>query len=202
MRTRIAALVAALVLIVVPASAAGLDGMGQAIFGNSFNFSKANLEKPPVKAIGVGKLTVQLQRTRLKDVQKVLGGTIRREGDGAGRADWLCYGAEGANVWFISNALGGYEFVMMVAAETANKPSKSCDAAPAGLTAPNFGIPGLGASTADLKAAFGAASGNKIAYRSDRPGGYSDIAQYIGYVIKGGKVAGIGIGETSVQTAH
>jgi hypothetical protein len=206
MRTRIAALIAtslaALVLSAVPASAAGLDGMGQAIFGNSFNFSKANLEKAPVKAIGVGKLTVQLQRTRLKDVQKAFGGTIRRDGDGAGRADWLCYGAEGANVWFISNALGGYEFVMMVAAEVASKPSKNCDAAPAGLTAPNFGIPGLGATTADLKATFGAASGSKIAYRSDRPGGYSDIAQYIGYVIKGGKVAGIGIGETSVQTAH
>lgn len=206
MRTRIAALVApllaALVLTAVPASAAGLDGMGQAIFGNSFNFSKANLEKAPVKAIGVGKLTVQLQRTKLKDIQKAFGGTIRRDGDGGGRADWLCYGAEGANVWFISNALGGYEFVMMVAAEAASKPSKNCDAAPAGLTAPNFGIPGLGASTADLKATFGAASGSKIAYRSDRPGGYSDIAQYIGYVIKGGKVAGIGIGETSVQTAH
>lgn len=202
MRTRIAALTAAFVLSVAPVSAAGLDGMGQAIFGNSFNFSKANLEKAPVKAIGVGKLTVQLQRTKLKDIQKALGGTIRRDGDGAGRADWLCYGAEGANVWFISNALGGYEFVMMVAAEAASKPSKNCDAAPAGLTAPNFGIPGLGASTADLKATFGAASGSKIAYRSDRPGGYSDIAQYIGYVIKGGKVAGIGIGETSVQTAH
>ena len=206
MRTRIAALIAtllaALVLPAFPASAAGLDGMGQTIFGNSFNFSKANIEKAPVKAIGVGKLTVQLQRTKLKDVQKAFGGTIRREGDGAGRADWLCYGAEGANMWFISNALGGYEFVMMVAAEAASKPSKSCDTAPAGLTAPNFGIPGLGASTADLKATFGAASGSKIAYRSDRPGGYSDIAQYIGYVIKGGKVAGIGIGETSVQTAH
>jgi len=202
MRTGIAALVTALVLIAVPASAAGLDGMGQAIFGNSFNFSKANIEKAPVKAIGVGKLTVQLQRTKLKDIQKAFGGTIRREGDDASRADWLCYGAAGANVWFISNALGGYEFVMMVAAESASKPSKSCDAAPAGLTAPNFGIPGLGASTADLKATFGTASGSKIAYRSDRPGGYSDIAQYIGYVIKGGKVAGIGIGETSVQTAH
>ena len=198
MRTRIAALIATLlaapILAAVPASAAGLDGMGQAIFGNSFNFIKANIEKPPVKAIGVGKLTVQLQRTKLKDIQKAFGGTIRREGDEASRADWLCYSAEGANVWFISNALGGYEVVMMVAAESASKPSKNC--------APNFGIPSLGGSTADLKATFGAASGNKIAYRSDRPGGYSDIAQYIGYVIKGGKVAGIGIGETSVQTAH
>ena len=134
MRTRIAALIATLlaapILAAVPASAAGLDGMGQAIFGNSFNFIKANIEKPPVKAIGVGKLTVQLQRTKLKDIQKAFGGTIRREGDEASRADWLCYSAEGANVWFISNALGRYEFVMMAAAETASKPSKNCDAAP------------------------------------------------------------------------
>lgn len=202
MRTRLAALLSTLVLCVAPASAASLGGMGGAIFGNGFNFAKANLEKAPVQAIDVGSLTVQLQRTKLKDVQKAFGGTIQREGDGSGRADWLCYGAEGANVWFISNALGGFEFVMMVAAEAASKPAKSCDTPPADFAIPAFGIPGLGASTADLKATFGAASGNKVAYRADRPGGYSDIAQYIGYVIKSGKVAGIGIGETSVQTAH
>ncbi|MBN9310893.1 hypothetical protein [Devosia sp.] len=201
MRPRIAALLAALVLSTVPASAASLGGMGLAIFGNSFNFSKANLEKAPVKTIAAGKLQVTLQRTKLKDVQKAFGGTIQTDGDGAGRADWLCYGSETGNVWFISNALGGYEFVMMVAAE-AGKPSKACDAAPADFALPDFGVPGIGASTAELKASFGSASGSKIAYRSDRPGGYADIAQYIGYVLKGGKVAGIGVGETSVPTVH
>jgi len=201
MRHLTAAVLSALVIAAVPAHAASLGGMGQAIFGNGFNFSKANLEKAPVKAIEVGKLNVQLQRTKLKDLQKAFGGTIQSDGDGAGRADWLCYGTEGANVWFISNALGGYEFVMMVAAE-AGKPAKSCDAAPAEFAVPDFGIPGLGAASADLKSTFGAASGNKVAYRSDRPGGYSDIAQYIGYTLKGGKVSGIGVGETSVPTAH
>lgn len=202
MRIQAAAAVLALAILgATPVAAASLGGMGQAIFGNSFNFSKANLEKAPVKAITVGSLKVTLQRTRLKDVQKAFGGTIQSDGDGAGRADWICYGAEGANVWFISNALGGYEFVMMVAAET-GKPSAACDAAPEKFAIPDFGIPGLGAPVADLKATFGAASGSKIAYRSDRPGGYSDIAQYIGYVLKGGKVAGIGVGETSVPTAH
>ncbi|WP_374625285.1 hypothetical protein [Devosia sp.] len=202
MRIQAAAAVLALAILgATPVAAASLGGMGQAIFGNSFNFSKANLEKAPVKAITVGSLKVTLQRTRLKDVQKAFGGTIQSDGDGAGRADWICYGAEGANVWFISNALGGYEFVMMVAAET-GKPSAACDAAPEKFAIPDFGIPGLGAPVADLKATFGAASGSKIAYRGDRPGGYSDIAQYIGYVLKGGKVAGIGVGETSVPTAH
>ena len=201
MNLRIAALCLAFAATVAPVSAAQLGGMGQAIYGNSFNFSKANLEKPAVKQITVGKLAVTLQRTKLKDVQKAFGGTLQSSGEGASRADWLCYAAEGANVWFISNALGGYEFVMMVAAET-GPAAKGCDAAPAGLTAPDFGIPGLGAATADLKATFGAASGNKLAFRNDRPGGYTNVAQYIGYVLKGGKVAGIGVGETSVQTEH
>jgi len=202
MKLRLAALcLAALCIPVAPVSAAQLGGMGQAIYGNGFNFTKANLDKPAVKQITVGKLAVTLQRTRLKDVQKAFGGTLQTSGDGASRADWLCYAADGANVWFISNALGGYEFVMMVAAET-GPAAKGCDVAPADLTAPNFGIPGLGAPTADLKTTFGAASGNKLAYRNDRPGGYTNVAQYIGYVIKGGKVAGIGVGETSVQTEH
>jgi hypothetical protein len=201
MRFSTAALLAALVLGVTPASAASLGGMGKAIFGNAFNFSKANLEKAPVKGVQVGKLKITFGSTRLTDVQKAFGGTLQREGEDSDRADWLCYGAEGGNVWFISNALGGFEFVMMVAAE-AGKPAKGCDPAPAGFALPEFGIPGLGASTADLKATFGAASGSKVSYRSDRPGGYADIAQYIGYVLKGGKVAGVGVGETSVPTKH
>jgi len=202
MRLKAAALLAALVLGSLPANAAQLGGMGQMIFGNSFNFSKANLEKAPVKEIRVGKLAVTLQRTRLADVQKAFGGTIQTDGEGGGKAAWLCYASEGANTWFISNALGGFEFVMMVAAESSARPAGGCDTAPAGFAAPDFGIPGLGAKAADLKAAFGAASGSKIAYRSDRPGGYSDIAQYIGYVLKGGKVSGLGVGETSVPTQH
>lgn len=201
MRHLLAVLACTLVLGSAPASAASLNGMGQAIFGNAFNFSKTNLEKTPVGAIQVGKLKVVLQTTKLKDVQKAFGGTLQRDGDGSGRADWLCYSGESSTVWFISNALGGFEFVMMVAAE-AGKPSKACDPAPTELTTPNFGIPGLGAATADLKATFGAASGSKISYRADRPGGYSNVAQYIGYMLKGGKVAGIGVGETSVPTAH
>ncbi|WP_395818396.1 hypothetical protein [Devosia sp.] len=201
MRHLLAVLACTLLLGSAPASAASLNGMGQAIFGNAFNFSKTNLEKTPVGAIQVGKLKVVLQTTKLKDVQKAFGGTLQRDGDGSARADWLCYSAEGSTVWFISNALGGFEFVMMVAAE-AGKPNKACDPAPAELTTPNFGIPGLGAATADLKAAFGAASGSKISYRADRAGGYSNVAQYIGYMLKGGKVAGIGVGETSVPTEH
>jgi hypothetical protein len=202
MRLSTAAILSALLLAVTPASAASLGGMGAAIFGNGFDFRKANLEKPPVGAIVVGKQKVKLQSTKLKDIQKAFGGTLQRQGEDASRADWLCYRTDGANVWFISNALGGFEFVMMVAAEAANKPAAGCDPAPAGFTLPDFGVPGLGASTADLKAQFGAASGSKVSYRSDRPGGYADVAQYIGYVLKGGKVAGIGVGETSVPTQH
>ncbi len=197
---RVKAFASALVFVAAAttAQAAGLTGMGKNIFGNYFNFAKANLSQAPVSTITAGGLQVKLQSTRLADVKKRYGGTIMSAGD----ATWLCYHTDNANTWFISNALGGQEFVMMVAVEAAARMPADCEAAPDGFSLPNFGIPGLGASAADLKATFGAASGTKITYRNDRPGGYADIAQYIGYVMKSGKVVGIGVGETSVPTAH
>ena len=62
-------LVATLAMSTAPAAAAGLSGIGAAIFGNSFNFKQPNVDKVPVKAIRVGKLQVALQRTKLKDIQ-------------------------------------------------------------------------------------------------------------------------------------
>ena len=180
------------------AQAQKLSGMGANIFGNYFNFAKANLPQAPVSTIAVGRLKVKLQSTRLADIRKRFGGTIMAAGD----ATWLCYHTGNTNTWFLSNALGGQEFVMMVAVEASTKMPADCEPASDGFAIPDFGIPGLGAPAAELKATFGAASGSKITYRNDRPGGYADIAQYIGYVMKGGKVAGIGVGETSIPTAH
>jgi hypothetical protein len=203
MRLNLAATALALVLAATAtAEAAKLSGMGANIFGNYFNFAKANLPKAPVSSLSVGGLKVKLQGTKLAEIQKRFGGTIQKSGEGGAGASWLCYHAGGANTWFVSNALGGQEFVMMVAVEAASKMPADCEAASDKFTLPDFGIPSIGASTADLKATFGAASGSKIAYRNDRPGGYTNTAQYIGYVLKGGKVAGIGVGETSVQTPH
>jgi len=207
MNLRIAAALAfSLAAIASPVAAAQLGGMGAAIYGNAFSFKKANLDTVPVQSIEVGGLKVVLQRTKLKDIQKVLGGTIQRQGEGASRADWLCYAGGGQNVWFIANSLGGYEFVMMVAAEASGKAAGGCDASDK-LGALKFGIPGLGASSAELKTAFGAApaKSGKVSYRADEPGadalGTAMNAQYIGYTLAGGKVTGIGIGETSVQMA-
>ena len=197
MRIKLALILLAAFALATPAQAAGLSGMGAAIFGNGFNFSKANLDRAPVKTIKVGKLDVGLQTTRLVDVQKAFGGALQSNGE----ATWLCYHAAGTNSWFISNAFGGQEFVMMVAVEANGKIPGDCEASD-GFEPPVFGVPGVGARLADLKAQFGAASGSTIAYRADRPGGYSDIAQYLGYMLKGGTVSGIGVGETSIPTTH
>lgn len=197
MRIKLAAALLAAFALSTPVEAAGLSGMGAAIFGNSFNFKKANLDKQPVNSIKAGKLNVGLQTTKLRDVQKAFGGTLQTTGD----ATWLCYHAADTNTWFISNAFGGQEFVMMVAVEANTKMPGDCEASDK-FTPPVFDVPGVGAKLAELKAHFGAASGSKIAYRADRPGGYSDIAQYLGYQLKGGTVSGIGVGETSIPTAH
>lgn len=193
-------LVAALLL--ATPTFAGLTGMGANLFGNYFSFPKPNLDKPPVNTISAGSLKLELQHTKLKDVAKAFGGTIYSQGEGSGRATWLCYATEDANTWFISNALGGFEFVMIVAVEASGgKAAADCDTPNAKFKLPDMGIPGLGASTDDLKAAFGAARGGKIAYRADvlSPMGTANTAQYIGYVLKGGKVTGYGAGESGVQ---
>jgi hypothetical protein len=201
MRTPLAAIAAiaaaAALLVATSAAGAGLTGMGKNLHGNYFGFSKANLTSAPVSTIGVGSLKVKLQSTRLRDVTKKFGGELMSDGD----ATWVCYYNGEANTWFISNGLGGQEFVMIVAVEASKKMAADCQPAPEGFALPDFGIPGLGASTADLKATFGAASGSKAAYRHDRPGGYSDTAQYIGYMLKSGKVAGYGAGETQIPSA-
>jgi hypothetical protein len=197
MRTRMIVAAAALLLAIAPAQAAGLTGMGRNLHGSYFNFAKANLPSVPISSISVGGLKVKLQSTRLKDVVKKFGGSLQ-QADGA---TWVCYHDGAANTWFISNALGGQDFVMMVAVEANKKAGSDCGPAPAGFTLPQLGIPGLGATAADLKASFGAASGSTVAYRHDRPGGYSDTAQYVGYVLKSGKVTGYGAGETQIPSA-
>jgi hypothetical protein len=192
-------------LLAAPAAAAGLSGMGANLFGNYFHFPKPNLSQVPVGKITAGAMKIELQHTRLKDIAKAFGGTVMSEGDGGGKASWVCLHTEAANTWFISNSLGGFEFVMIVAVEAAapDKIPGDCVAANAKFKVPELGIPGLGASTADLKAAFGAASGSKIAYRADEPAadalGTANNAQYIGYILKGGKVSAFGVGEAAVQ---
>ena len=205
-------------LAVVPAlatsaEAAGLSGMGDALFGNSFHFPKANLPKPPVSSISAGGLKLELQHTKLSQIKAKFGGTIQTQGGAGTLARWLCYHTDGskgpaANTWFISNILGGGEFVMIVAVQAAD-PKRipgDCEAAPAKFAVPDLGIPGLGSGTADLKAAFGGASGSSIAYRADAPGadalGTANNAQYIGYTLSSGRVTGFGAGETSVPIAN
>lgn len=208
-----AALLAALAL-AAPAHAAGLSGMGANLFGNYFNFgSKPNIPSVPVHTITAGPLKMELQHTKLSQVKKLFGGTVMTQGENKSLVNWLCYHTDGsdkspaANTWFIANILGGGEFIMIVAVEAARAGQipGDCVAAPKNFQVPNLGIPGLGASASDLKAKFGAASGSKIAYRADEPGadalGTALNAQYIGYILSGGRVVGYGAGETSVPAA-
>ncbi|MGN6157833.1 MAG: hypothetical protein ACTHNL_07045 [Devosia sp.] len=215
MRLAFSAAFLAALAFAVPAHAAGLSGIGADLFGNYFHFpNKSNIAKPPVRGISAGPLHMQLQHTKLEQIRKLFGGTIRTQGSEKTLANWLCYHTDGsgkapaANTWFISNILGGGEFVMIVA-EQAASPGQipgDCDPAPKTFQLPNLGIPGLGASSADLQAAFGMASmGGAIAYRADAPGadalGTANNAQYIGYLMSGGRVAAFGAGETSVPVA-
>lgn len=212
MRTLIAATASAVLLVMTGSAFAtgGLSGMGANLFGNYFHFGSPNLSKPMVKTVTAGSMRIALQRTKLSDIRKVFGGTIQTQGDDKSIARWLCYQTDGKNgpatdTWFISNVLGGGEFVMIVAVQQAPMSGMpaDCEAAPAKFTAPNMGIPGIGASSSDLRAAFGSASGgSRVTYRADEPGadalGTANNAQYIAYILSGGRVSAYGAGETSV----
>ena len=138
----------------IGASAQELSGIGANIFGSYFNFSKANLIAPPVSEISVGGLKVKLQSTKLADVNKRLGGTIMSKGD----ATWLCYHADDTNTWFISNAFGGQEFVMMVAVEANKKTPGDCEAANDKFKPPVFDVPGIGAKLSEYHTGYRAFS--------------------------------------------
>jgi hypothetical protein len=197
-------------LIAAPAFADGLSGMGADLFGNYFHFPRPNLTKPKVKTISAGPIRVNLQHTRLSDIRAAFGGKIMTEGDDKTLANWLCYQTDGkkgqaTDTWFISNVLGGGEFVMIVAVQVAPADGipADCMPAPAKFSPPNMGIPGIGASSSDLSAAFGASGfGSQVTFRADEPGadalGTSSNAQYIAYMMSGGTVVGYGAGETSV----
>jgi len=212
MRTLVAATASAALLIMTGTAlaAGGLSGMGANLFGNYFHFGSPNLTKPMVRGITAGGMHITLQHTKLADIRKVFGGTIQTQGDDKSIARWLCYQTDGkkgpaTDTWFISNVLGGGEFVMIVAVQEApmgGMPA-DCEKAPAKFTAPNLGIPGIGASSSELKAAFGGVvGGSKVTYRADEPGadaiGTANNAQYIAYILSGGQVTAYGAGETSV----
>ena len=197
-------------LLATPALADGLSGMGANLFGNYFHFPRPNLDRPKVKSITVGPMRLSLQHTRLSDIRAVFGGTIMTQGSDKSLASWLCYQTDdkkgqATDTWFISNVLGGGEFVMIVAVQVApmgGMPA-DCTAAPAKFAPPNMGIPGIGASSSDLDRAFGASGfGNQITYRADEPGadalGTSTNAHYIAYMMSGDHGVGDGAGETSV----
>jgi hypothetical protein len=216
MRTLVAATASAVLLVMTgSAFAAGaLSGMGSNLFTNYFHFGSPNLTQPMVKSITAGGMRISLQHTKLADIRKGFGGTIQSQGDDKSIARWLCYQTDGkkapaTDTWFISNVLGGGEFVMIVAVQEApmgGMPA-DCEAAPAKFSAPNMGIPGIGAASSDLKAAFGGSvGGGKVTYRADEPSadalGTANNAQYIAYILSGGRVVAYGAGETSVPNLN
>lgn len=143
MRVKLPALILAALVLATPVHAAGLSGMGKSIYGNNFNFKKANLEKAPVnKDHKAGKLLAWASRPPSRTpCKKAFGGTIQADGD----ATWLCYHAADTNTWFISNAFGGQEFVMMVAVEANTKMPSDCEEPNAKFSPPVFDVPTIGA---------------------------------------------------------
>lgn len=170
------------------------------------------LTAPPPVALKAGSIALVFEGTPLADIAKELGGTIQHAGDAADSTYWLCYQQPGsatapaAVVWFQSGELGGEAHTLAaIAVETAPaampaeciKPKKSINL--------ETGMPGLGAKTADLVTAFGAATPKAdgvVVYThegaiADGPLKGGVTLTFLGYKLEGDLVAAYQIGQIS-----
>ena len=90
----------------------------------------------------------------------------------------------------------------MVAVQAGAGRAAAATQAPTEFTVPQLGIPGhRRRRSRDLRAHFGSAKvggHSDVSYRADRPAkdglGTANDAQYIGYIVRGGTVVGVGVG--------
>lgn len=164
----------------------------------------------------VGAMPLILEKTTLDQLQQSFGGLIHAQGSGTDAVSWLCFTQHAATkrdtpttVWFASTvpapAASGVSLV--VAQRVDASKASGCATAPKGFAFPAFGVPGLGATLADLKGRFGVLKrdrqGNAYfdSIRALGDGSGRSVYQTLGYAIgkKKGRVSGIALSQTTTD---
>ena len=162
----------------------------------------------PAGEVTAGDLVLDFWKTSLNDVVAKLGGEMRIQGEaeaGDGYA-WACYVSPGSTpttVWFVANYTNDRTFPLSrVAIEAAPPPATAaCTTLAAPLTL-TTNTPGLGATMADLDAAFGAVgkpdANGTIGYffgSENQADGINVLTKERGYRLMDGKVVAASAGE-------
>jgi hypothetical protein len=171
------------------------------------------LHAAPVKSIQVGPLAVVLETTILAKVSQRFGGTMHYAGDAGDAVNWLCYAGNGAAgkpviYWFASNEEMSSEDHSISQVAVQSNPSgvapAGCGSAPV-LATIDLGVPGVGASLADVTKRLGAGKPDAkgfLSYQSERHvAGRGDkdsvTLQAVQYQIVSGVVATVSVSQVT-----
>jgi hypothetical protein len=112
----------------------------------------ATISKEIVAAIQVGRRTITLDKTKMADVQKHLGGTIGHRGDAGDSLAWLCFQGVGVNgswvLWLESGEInggtvGGFQWLRVGRDATPDKRCKRLQNSVSGVKLPHGLRPGM-----------------------------------------------------------
>ena len=159
-----------------------------------------------------GKMPLRFETTTLADIQHLNGGAGHAIDEATDEVTWLCYTRHTTSakmppetVWFISNATGAPVSLNMVVVQQVDAANDDgCATVTPDFVFPNFGVPTIGSTAAELAAHFGILpydNVHNLYYNSTRPttdGSGKAIYQRLGYALsKSGIVVGIALTQTT-----
>ncbi|MDB5561290.1 MAG: hypothetical protein JWN11_708 [Hyphomicrobiales bacterium] len=139
---------------------------------------------PPgtISSIQAGPMQIVFEATDLVEIQKTFGGTVHNQGEAGSHVIWICYGLGQQTAWFYSDGEMAHGTVSLVALEQGAPLAKwGCAAAPTNLTALDFKVPGIGASTSSVTDRLGSSppdTNGRLAYVGDTPVDGSESVKY------------------------
>lgn len=156
---------------------------------------------------------IELEKTRLEDIQSRFGGALHSHGAASGETTWLCYTASPApqakrsTIWLIATSVASgvasHPLGILAIQQVDAGATDGCAPLPKNAGGLMLGVPALGATPAQLKAQFGQLPYDKlrnIYYDSARsasgmPG--KSVYQRLAYVVAKGVVVGVAIAQTT-----
>ena len=163
-----------LVLLATPALADPTreGGFADAVSRGLFDLDTMAPLQVKVGEIEIGDLTVAMEKTSLTDIAAAFGGPINNEGEAGEHMVWTCYGAGQSTLWFMSDGeMGGGKLNIFAFEAKAPRVDWNCGTLPDDISV-KAGIPGLGASSEDVRAIVGpsrAGADGRFSYTGEAP---------------------------------
>ncbi|MEO6013186.1 MAG: hypothetical protein ABIQ30_06325 [Devosia sp.] len=157
----------------------------------------------PVGIIKFSNLDIELEKTPLVDIAAVLGGDISNEGEAGEHMMWTCYRSGDATIWFRSDGeMGDGKLTILAVEAKAPRAEWNCAVLPSDVYI-DTGLPGLGATAAEVRGKAGQAAvdaDGRFSYSGEAPSkteqGFT-IYQDVVYEERDGTIVAFGINQLS-----